>query len=239
LVRLRGDPRRHAGAVLARRRRSVVVLRDVGRRVGAAVAGGLPGSWDQRAASRDEEPTCAYLPSTTGAVIDVGLPAPKVPASGTVALEMATNSGPIRLVLGRALAPCASASVVHLAEQRFFDGTPCHPMVSLDTFGVLQCGDPTGTGTGGPAYRYAEEVGPSTTYPRGTVAMANSGTPASTGSQFFLCFTVSELSPGTRRSARSMRPDWPCSTTSRRRATTGRSKPAAAARPTVPSASRV
>ena len=62
-------------------------------------------------------------------------------------------------------------------------------------FGVLQCGDPTGTGSGGPTYRYRQEVTPDTTYPRGTVAMANTGQPDSTGSQFFLCFAPTQLSP--------------------------------------------
>jgi peptidyl-prolyl cis-trans isomerase B (cyclophilin B) len=68
-------------------------------------------------------------------------------------------------------------------------------MVNQPTFGVLQCGDPTGTGQGGPAYRFAEEITPETTYPRGTIAMANSGTPGSTGSQFFLVFADAQLPP--------------------------------------------
>ena len=138
---------------------------------------------------------CAWLPSGDGAVVDVGVPPTEVPAEGTVTLEMATSAGGIGLALDRSVAPCAAASFVHLAEQGFFDDSPCHRVVNMDTFGVLQCGDPTGTGAGGPPYRYAEEVSPSTTYPRGTIAMANSGTPGSTGSQFFLCFEDSQLPP--------------------------------------------
>jgi peptidyl-prolyl cis-trans isomerase B (cyclophilin B) len=108
---------------------------------------------------------------------------------------MATSQGDLGLTLDRASAPCAAQSFAFLAEQGFFDDTPCHRLVTQETFGVLQCGDPTGSGSGGPSYRFAEEVTPETTYPRGTIAMANSGTPGSTGSQFFLVFADAQLSP--------------------------------------------
>ena len=153
------------------------------------------------ASASDAEPgpvattSCDYLPSGDGAVVDVGLPPAEVPAEGTVTLGMGTNFGPMRLVLDREVAPCAAASFVHLTEQGFFDGTPCHRLVTSDGLGVLQCGDPSGTGTGGPAYRYAEEVSPTTTYPRGTIAMAKAAAPGSTGSQFFLCFSDAVLPP--------------------------------------------
>ena len=54
-------------------------------------------------------------------------------------------------------------------------------------------------GSGGPTYKYAEEVTPETTYPRGTIAMANTSAPGTTGSQFFLCFVDTELPPGLHR----------------------------------------
>ena len=92
-------------------------------------------------------------------------------------------------------APCAAASFTYLAAQKFFDGSTCHREVNEPTFGVLQCGDPSGTGQGGPAYKFAEEVTPDTTYPRGTIAMAKSSAPGTTGSQFFLCFTDTDLPP--------------------------------------------
>jgi cyclophilin family peptidyl-prolyl cis-trans isomerase/tRNA A-37 threonylcarbamoyl transferase component Bud32 len=140
---------------------------------------------------------CTYSPAQAGQIIDVGTPpdADAVPAEGTVDLTMATNQGHLRLTLDRTSAPCAAHSFTFLAERGFFDGSPCHRMVTQETFGVLQCGDPTGSGSGGPGYRFAEEVTPQTSYPRGTVAMANSGTPGSTGSQFFLVFTDSQLPP--------------------------------------------
>ena len=54
---------------------------------------------------------------------------------------------------------------------------------------------PTGTGSGGPTYKFAQEIPKGTTYPRGTIAMANTGSPNSTSSQFFLCFTDTQLNP--------------------------------------------
>jgi cyclophilin family peptidyl-prolyl cis-trans isomerase len=140
---------------------------------------------------------CDYAPAQGGEIVDVGTPpdADAVSAEGTVALTMATSQGDIGLTLDRASAPCAAQSFAFLAEMGFFDDTPCHRLVTSEAFGVLQCGDPTGSGGGGPSYRFAEEVTPETTYPRGTIAMANSGTPGSTGSQFFLVFTDAQLAP--------------------------------------------
>jgi len=142
---------------------------------------------------------CTYAPDESGnpSLTDVGTPpTPEAtPTEGTSTLLMSTTQGDLTLTLDRATAPCAAASFTYLAEQKFFDGSPCHREVNQPTFGVLQCGDPTGTGSGGPSYKFAEEVTPETTYPRGTIAMAKSAAPASTGSQFFLCFTDTELTP--------------------------------------------
>ena len=142
--------------------------------------------------------TCDFTAAAPGAnpnLKDVGTPPAQVATSGTVTLTMTTDAGPIGLVLDRAKAPCASASFVYLAQQKFFDGSPCHREVNQPEFGVLQCGDPTGSGSGGPSYKFAQEIPSGTTYPRGTIAMANTGQPNSTGSQFFLCFTDTQLSP--------------------------------------------
>jgi cyclophilin family peptidyl-prolyl cis-trans isomerase len=143
--------------------------------------------------------SCTYTPDESGNqnLTEVGTPpdAESTPAKGTSTLLMSTGQGDLTLTLDRAKAPCAAASFAYLASEKFFDGSPCHRLVNGEAFGVLQCGDPSGTGQGGPTYKYAEEVTPDTTYPRGTIAMANSGQPGSTGSQFFLCFTDSQLSP--------------------------------------------
>lgn len=144
-------------------------------------------------ASSDNETTadgCGFV--ADGGEPSVGLPIEddsELKTTGTVDLTMATNSGDLAIELDRRDAPCAVASFEHLAQAGFFDNTICHRLTT-GTFGVLQCGDPTGTGTGGPGYRFNEEP-PSgdDPYPVGTVAMANSGAPGSTGSQFFICYT--------------------------------------------------
>jgi cyclophilin family peptidyl-prolyl cis-trans isomerase len=143
--------------------------------------------------------TCTYAPDDSGNpnLKDVGTPPNpgSTPTQGTSTLLMSTDQGDLTLTLDRAKAPCAAASFTYLASQSFFDGSSCHRMVNQPSFGVLQCGDPTGTGSGGPSYKYAEEVTPDTTYPRGTIAMAKTSAPNTTGSQFFLCFTDTQLPP--------------------------------------------
>jgi peptidyl-prolyl cis-trans isomerase B (cyclophilin B) len=143
--------------------------------------------------------SCTYSPDTSGNpnLKDVGTPPSpeKTPTQGTSTLLMSTNQGDLTLTLDRTKAPCAAASFAFLASKKFFDGSPCHREVNEPTFGVLQCGDPTGSGSGGPTYKFGQEIPEGTTYPRGTIAMANTGQPNSTGSQFFLCFTDTQLSP--------------------------------------------
>ncbi|MGR6963741.1 peptidylprolyl isomerase [Geodermatophilus sp. URMC 61] len=125
---------------------------------------------------------------------EVAPPDDVAPASGTTALRVTTNLGELTLILDRAATPCAAASLVHLTEQGFFDDTPCHREVDSEGLQVLQCGDPTGTGAGGPTYTSPTEVTGAETYPRGTVAMANSGQ-GFDGSQFFLVWGDSQLPP--------------------------------------------
>jgi cyclophilin family peptidyl-prolyl cis-trans isomerase len=143
--------------------------------------------------------SCNYLPDDSGNpnLKDVGTPpTPEAtPTQGTATLLMSTTQGDLTLTLDKTKAPCAAASFAYLASQKFFDGSACHREVNQPTFGVLQCGDPTGTGSGGPSYKFAQEIPEGTTYPRGTIAMANTGQPNSTGSQFFLCFFDTQLSP--------------------------------------------
>jgi cyclophilin family peptidyl-prolyl cis-trans isomerase len=143
--------------------------------------------------------SCNYLPDDSGNpnLKDVGTPpTPEAtPTQGTATLLMSTTQGDLTLTLDKTKAPCAAASFAYLASQKFFDGSACHREVNQPTFGVLQCGDPTGTGSGGPSYKFAQEIPEGTTYPRGTIAMANTGQPNSTGSQFFLCFVDTQLSP--------------------------------------------
>jgi peptidyl-prolyl cis-trans isomerase B (cyclophilin B) len=136
---------------------------------------------------------------------DVGLPPTTAKNTGSQTMTIDTNLGPITAKLNLADVPCTAASFAHLAEKKFFDNTKCHRLVTQG-LQVLQCGDPsvTGTGwketdgTGGPAYRFAEENLPTDKrppYPAGVIAMANSGQPGSTGSQFFIVYGDSQLDP--------------------------------------------
>ena len=104
-------------------------------------------------------------------------------SSAGLRLELAMSCGELSIELDPDAAPETVASMVFLAEEGYFDGTVCHRYVRGF---VLQCGDPTATGSGGPGYALPDEFPTDGfTYGRGTVAMANAG-PGSTGSQFFI-----------------------------------------------------
>ncbi|ADB75774.1 peptidylprolyl isomerase [Geodermatophilus obscurus] len=142
--------------------------------------------------------TCDWTPADTTAnpnlQADTGTPPVEVAPAGTTEVDITTNVGPIGLTLDNANAPCAVASMVYLAGQGYFDDTACHRETDSEGLAVLQCGDPSGTGAGGPAYEFPTQVTGDETYPRGTVAMANSGQ-GFDGSQFFLVHGDSQLPP--------------------------------------------
>ena len=94
------------------------------------------------------------------------------------------TEGDVTITMDRAKAPCTVNSFVSLAGQGYFDQTRCHRLADSGIF-ILQCGDPTGTGQGGPGYQFANETDGTESYTRGVVAMANAG-PGTNGSQFFL-----------------------------------------------------
>jgi peptidyl-prolyl cis-trans isomerase B (cyclophilin B) len=96
--------------------------------------------------------------------------------------------------LDGAKAPQATASAIFLARQNFWAGTPCHRLTTEGIF-VLQCGDPTGSGSGGPGYSFGpvENAPKGGVYPAGTIAMARSNSPDSNGSQFFIVYKETNL----------------------------------------------
>jgi peptidyl-prolyl cis-trans isomerase B (cyclophilin B) len=126
---------------------------------------------------------------------DVGLPPdPKTtPNTGTVDFALTTNLGAITIQLDRSAAPCTVQSFAFLAGKKFFDNTKCHRLTTSGIF-VLQCGDPTGTGSGGPTYQIKDENLAKASYKRGVVAMANGG-PNTNGSQFFIIYKDSTSLP--------------------------------------------
>jgi peptidyl-prolyl cis-trans isomerase B (cyclophilin B) len=149
---------------------------------------------------------CTWTPDAGGGgkVKDVGTPPATVPNTGTSVLTMDTNLGPIKATLDRAKVPCTTAAFEFLGSKKFWDNSKCHRLVNQDKFRVLQCGDPYATGkgwretdgTGGPSFTYAEENLPTDStnpYPKGSIAMANTGQPGSTGSQFFIVAEDTQL----------------------------------------------
>jgi peptidyl-prolyl cis-trans isomerase B (cyclophilin B) len=138
-----------------------------------------------------EGPACTYTGDGTGS--DVDLPPDHANVSGDVAVTISTNAGDIGATLDADTTPCTVGSFVSLAGQGYFDGTICHRLTTQGIY-VLQCGDPTGSGMGGPGYSFADELAGTETYGPGTLAMANAG-PNTNGSQFFIVYGNSPLPP--------------------------------------------
>ena len=146
------------------------------------------------AAAAGKTTSCDYPSDGQDPARDVEAPDAEAPAEGTVPATITTNFGDIGLTLDAAATPCTVNSFVSLAEQGFYDDTPCPRIGDQEGFGILQCGDPTGTGAGGAGYSFADELTGDETYPAGTLAMANAG-PDTNGSQFFLVFRDSQFPP--------------------------------------------
>ena len=104
------------------------------------------------------------------------------------------NGQDVPVSLNRAIAPCGVNSFLSLASQGFYDDTTCHRLTNSEQLNILQCGDPTGQGNGGPGYSFATEVAGDATYPVGTVALANAG-PDTNGSQFFIVYGTTTARP--------------------------------------------
>jgi len=109
-------------------------------------------------------------------------PAMEIDPARRYTAEMVTSHGTMKLALDPAAAPKTVNSFVFLARQGFFNGVVFHRIIPGF---VLQGGDPTGTGTGGPGYKFEDELPPAGRYELGSLAMANAG-PNTNGSQFFV-----------------------------------------------------
>lgn len=116
-----------------------------------------------------------------------------VPNEGESHVTLTFAEGDVAITMDRSKAPCAIRSFESLVEQDFYQDTSCHRLVDSGSF-LLQCGDPTGSGSGGPGYTFPDELSGSETYTTGTVAMANAG-PDTNGSQFFLVYRDSTFPP--------------------------------------------
>lgn len=113
-------------------------------------------------------------------------------------LNLNTTCGQISIALD-SKAPTTTKIMTNLAKDGYFDMTACHRITTSGLY-VLQCGDPTATGSGSPGFKFADENLPNSNgsaafnYTRGTIAMANSG-PNTNGSQFFIVYNTSPLPP--------------------------------------------
>jgi peptidyl-prolyl cis-trans isomerase B (cyclophilin B) len=126
-------------------------------------------------------------------------PTMSIDTSAAYSATLKTSCGDISIKLDAKNAPQTVNSFVFLAQQEYFNHTKCHRLTTSGIY-VLQCGDPTGTGSGGPGYTLPDEYlkDPAIqggSYPAGTVAMANTGAAHSGGSQFFLVYQTSQLAP--------------------------------------------
>ncbi|MEP6814809.1 MAG: peptidylprolyl isomerase [Marmoricola sp.] len=140
---------------------------------------------------------CSYLKSVQPPARNVKFPSAKPTRTGKVKVSIGTNFGNMTAALDAKNAPCAVNAFLSLAKQGYYDKTTCH-RISVNAnppFHILQCGDPTATGSGGPGYQYAEELTGKETYPAGTLAMAKTQAPSSTGAQFFVNFDDTQLPP--------------------------------------------
>lgn len=202
----------------ARRRRHQRIGWTIAAVVGVAVIAGVllwPDSEGAEVASPDVSASASASPDASASpaeTADIGCdPAPTPPAEpaswdsapelaladGTdYTLTLATNCGDIVIETAAADAPETVNSMLWLAGESYFDSTVCHRLTTENIF-VLQCGDPTATGSGGPGYSVPDENLPADeadNYPAGTVAMANAG-PGTAGSQFFIVYQDTTLPP--------------------------------------------
>lgn len=145
----------------------------------------------------ETEGACDYRTEGQVASVEVSPPPADPAVSGEIDVTLSTNIGDLDITLDAEHAPCTVGSFLSLAEQGYYDELTCHRM-TVEGAGiyVLQCGDPTGTGAGGPGYVFDDELSGEESYGPGTLAMANAGVTAdggTNGSQFFIVYAESML----------------------------------------------
>lgn len=215
--------RRQLAAAKAERQAARRAAREAQRRrrvrIGSAVAAlvaviGIAAIvfWPEGSGDTVASPQASTSPTPTPTPSDIGCdpaptpaaeppsfdkaPEPALAPDTEYTLTLNTNCGPITIATLPTKAPETVNSMLWLAQQGYFDNTLCHRLTTENIF-VLQCGDPTASGTGGPGYTVPDENLPAKekdNYPAGTVAMANGG-PGTAGSQFFIVYKDTTLPP--------------------------------------------
>ena len=191
--RARIEELRAAEKARAKRRRTVVIASAVA--VAVVLAGLI--TWVVTDSGSGSNPTAGSCGNVVAGSPNgkqwKTAPAMSIDTAATYTATLKTSCGDIGIKLNAKAAPTTVNSFVFLAGQAYFDHTKCHRLTTGGLY-VLQCGDPTGSGSGGPGYSFPDENLKGATYPAGTVAMANSG-PNTNGSQFFLVYQDSQLPP--------------------------------------------
>lgn len=170
----------------------------------AAGSTASPSASASATSSADSNPL-KYVASGTPAVKGITMPTyDAAAAKKDYTVTLTTNRGDIVFTADGKEAPYTVYSFVYLAKKGYFNNTKCHRLVWSSPLYMLQCGDPTATGQGGPGYTIPDEnlaslgkadSSGTVTYKAGTIAMANTGHPHTGGSQFFLVGKDSTLSP--------------------------------------------
>ncbi len=125
----------------------------------------------------------AQLHAQTPSPIPAMTPSPSASPVSDIRIVMKTTKGDIAITLFASQAPVTVANFLNLAEKKYYDGLSFHRVIAGF---MIQGGDPTGTGSGGPGYKFEDEFVPALRFDReGILAMANSG-PRTNGSQFFI-----------------------------------------------------
>ncbi|WP_291313693.1 peptidylprolyl isomerase [Corynebacterium sp. UBA2622] len=137
-----------------------------------------------RAKALPETVTCSYPRGDAGQSKDVGTPpTDSVSARGTVTVNLDTSAGPIGMELDRSVSPCTVNSIEYLAKKDYFNDTVCHRLTTSEGLKVLQCGDPTGSGSGGPGFTFANEYPTDEALEKVDTSQIPEGTPADQAEQ--------------------------------------------------------
>ncbi len=193
LARAKYDRQMARRAASARRRRQIQASIGASLALVLIVVGAvwLFGGFDGEKKPEAKADTCVWSPQDASAndkLKDVGTPPTNPPTSGSAAMMMSTSQGVVYASLDVAKAPCATASLTYLAENGFYGNTECHQLLTGENgMYALRCGDPSGTGSGGPTYTFYNEnvpgedaadasANPSTTPPAETATASTSAT---------------------------------------------------------------